>query len=110
MDNVPHLALPLQVIGPSYATVQQDTVDELATTVGVVCAFPLGSRLERPEFGVQAPALQDEPLDLADVERAVTTWEPRASISVTERPGPDALSSVIQVSVGMARSHDEELD
>jgi phage baseplate assembly protein W len=109
MDSRPHLALPLRIVGSGYVAVQQDTLDELTTTVAVVCAFPLGSRSERPEFGIAPPELQDEPLALAGIEAAITTWEPRAAVAVSERAGADDLASTIQVQVAMARSTEEEL-
>ena len=62
MDNVPHLALPLRVTGAQFATVEQDTEEELATAVAVICAFEPGSRVERPDFGIPAPELADRPL------------------------------------------------
>jgi phage baseplate assembly protein W len=109
MDDVPHLALPLRIVGDAFVAVQQDTVEELLTTVAVVCAFPLGSRIERPEFGITSPELQDEPLELTDLARAVATWEPRAAIAVHERPGADDLATAVQVEVSMARSTEEDL-
>lgn len=109
MDDRPHLALPLRIVGAAYATVQQDTVDELTTTVAVVCAFPLGSRIERPKFGISQPELEDEPLDLADIRRAVAAYEPRAEVQVSERPGVTPLETRVQVQVRMARSQEQEL-
>lgn len=110
IDDVPHLALPLRVVGESYVAIQQDTVEELTTTVAVICAFPLGSRPERPEFGVPQPALADEPLSLTDIRRAVAAYEPRAAVRVIELPGVDELASRVQVQVSMARAQEEELD
>lgn len=111
MDDVAHIALPLRVVGESYATVQQDTVDELATTVAVICAFPLGSRTERPEFGISPPELADRPLDTLSVEQAVATWEPRAEVTVSERPylAADPLAGRLRVEVSMAGASEEEL-
>jgi|SRR4051794_12062105 phage baseplate assembly protein W len=110
MDDVPHLALPLRLIGGSaYATVQQDTVEELTTTVAVICAFPLGSRPERPEFGITPPELADQPLDVAEIEYAVAAYEPRAVVAVTEVPGIAALEARVSVQVSMAREEEEEI-
>jgi hypothetical protein len=52
MDSVPHLALPLRVQADAYASVQQDTLDEVRTTVAAIVAFPVGYRIEAPDFGV----------------------------------------------------------
>ena len=109
MDDVPHLALPLRVIGSSFSTVQQDTVDELTMTVLAICSFPVGSRIERPEFGVLGHELEDEPLDLTDIELAVETYEPRAAVTVRERPGSEPLMARVRVEVSMARAQEEEL-
>jgi phage baseplate assembly protein W len=111
MDDVPHLGLPLRVIGPSFATVQQDTLDELTATVAVICAFPLGSRVERPEFGITEPALADTPLDVLDIEQTVTAFEPRAEVVITERPylAADPLAGRLRIEVAMARSSEENL-
>jgi phage baseplate assembly protein W len=111
MDDLPRLALPLRVVGDRYVAVQQDTVDELITTVAVICAFPLGSRVERPEFGVPPPELADSPLDTLAVEQAIATWEPRAEVTVTERPylPADPLAGRLRVEVSMAGSSEAEL-
>jgi phage baseplate assembly protein W len=111
MDDVPHLAVPLRVVGPSFVTVQQDSVDELVSTVAAVCAFPLGSRVERPEFGIPMPELADSPLDSEGIEAAIATWEPRAEVSVSERPylPTDPLAGRLRVEVSMPRSSEEEL-
>ena len=103
MDNVPHLSLPLRVVGGSYATVQQDTDDELATTVQAIVSFTLGSRPERPDFGIADPALADRPLDLLDMRQAIETYEPRADFTVAELPynPADPLASRVRVQVAM---------
>lgn len=110
MDDVPHLALPLRQVGAQLLTVQQDTDDELAVTVAVICSFPLGSRLERPDFGIAQPELADRPLNVADIEQAVEAYEPRAEIKATEAPydPTDPLGSRVRIEVAMARSEEEE--
>jgi phage baseplate assembly protein W len=111
MDDIPHLALPLRLVGSSFTTVQQDTLDELTTTVAVICAFPLGSRAERPEFGIADPALADEPLNTYRIAATVAAYEPRADVTVTERPhlAADPLAGRLRIEVAMARSSEEEL-
>ena len=52
MDPIPRLALPLRLNGSGFATVEQDTLDELVVTVSCICSFPLGFRIEAPEFGI----------------------------------------------------------
>ena len=111
MDDVPHLALPLQVVGDRFTTVQQDTEDELVAAVRAICAFQLGARIERPDFGIPAPELSDRPLATTAIEQAVSSWEPRALIRVTEAPYDplDPLASRLRVEVRMHRAEEEEL-
>ena len=86
MDSIPHLALPLRLNGSGFATVEQDTLDELVVTVSCICSFPLGFRIEAPEFGIPELELAGRPLPVEDIERLVETWEPRADVEVTEAP------------------------
>jgi phage baseplate assembly protein W len=108
MDDVPHLALPLRVVGDRYVSVQQDTVDELVTNVAAITLFPLGYRVERPDFGITPPELAQEPLDVLDIEQAVEAFEPRAHVEVTEAPlDPfDPGASRLRVEVSLARAED----
>jgi phage baseplate assembly protein W len=106
MDDVPHLALPLRVVGDHFVTVQQDTVEELATTVACIIGFPLGYRDERPDFGIAAHEFSTQPLDVLDIEQAVEAYEPRASVHVVEQPydtaDPGAARMRVEVSVARA--------
>jgi phage baseplate assembly protein W len=108
VDEISHLALPLRLVGSSYAAVAQDSSDELTTTVAVICAFPVGYRAERPEFGVPPPELSDEPLDLAAIQRAVGIYEPRAVATVLQAPA-GTLGARIQVLVSMANEEEEQI-
>lgn len=103
MDDLPHLALPLRLTGDRFAAVQQDTEEELATTVLAILSYQLGSRIERPDFGIPDPALAQRPLDLTAMRRAVAAFEPRADFSVTELPydPTDPLASRVRVQVAM---------
>ena len=103
MDDVPHLALPLRIVGPAYQSVQQDTLDEVTACVAAIVSFPLGYRDDRPDFGVRELELTDRPLEL-DIEQAVEAYEPRASVRVAEQPydASDPLASRVRVEVTLA--------
>lgn len=106
-DGIPRLALPLTVSAGGYSSVQQDTTDELAVCVRTILSFELGSRVERPEFGIADPTFQQRPLDLFDVEQAIDMYEPRAAVSVTEVPDPtDPLATTVRVDVAMPDSEE----
>jgi phage baseplate assembly protein W len=110
MDNVPHLALPLRVVGDRFVSVQQDTLDELVTNVAAITSFPLGYRVERPDFGIAELELTSRPLAVLDVEQAVEAFEPRASVTVAEQSldvnDPGAAS--VRVEVSMSRAEEGE--
>ena len=111
MDDVPHLALPLRVVGDHYVTVQQDTVDELAATVACIVAFPLGYRDERPDFGIVPLEFSTRPLNTLDIEQAVEAYEPRASVRVTEQPydPADPGAARVRVAVGLAGAEEGDI-
>ncbi len=108
MDNVPHLALPLRVVGDRYVSVQQDTLDEVATAVAAITLFPLGYRTERPDFGVEPMELLPTPLPVLEIEQACEAFEPRASVTVTELPlDPfDPGAARVRVEVNLARAEE----
>jgi phage baseplate assembly protein W len=105
---VPHLAMPLRIVGDHYVTVQQDTLDELVSTVAVIAAFPLGYRVERPDFGIRPLEFGQRPLDVHDLEAAVEAFEPRASVSVTEAPVDSRDPGVTPVRVEVSQARAEE--
>src|SRR5262247_2235600 len=83
VDDLPHLAWPIHVQGNTYATVQQDTNDEAAANVAVLCCFPRGWRTEQPDFGITDPTFQQMPVDPSEIERQAAIYEPRAQLRIT---------------------------
>ncbi len=83
MDDLPHLAWPVRVDGSSYASIQQDTDDEVAATVAVLLSFRRGWRAEQPDFGITDPTFELTPINTAEIERQVGLYEPRAELEIT---------------------------
>jgi phage baseplate assembly protein W len=110
MDDVAHLTLPLRIVGERYVTVQQDTLDELVSNVAVITQFPLGYRVERPDFGVASMEFDTRPLPVSDVEQAVEAWEPRATVRVSEQPIDYGDMGAARVHVEVSMSGAEETD
>jgi phage baseplate assembly protein W len=108
MDAIPHLALPLRVERGAFVTVQQDTLDELVTSVSCICSFPLGFRVEAPDFGISELEHLGSPLPVDDVERQIETWEPRADVEVTERPYDPADPTAARLEVAVTMPDAEE--
>jgi phage baseplate assembly protein W len=110
MDRIPHLSLPLRVERGAFATVEQDTLDELVTSVSCICSFPLGFRVEAPDFGIPELELTDRPLPVEAVERQIETWEPRADVEASERPydPTDPTAARLEVAVTMPDAEEGE--
>ena len=98
MAEPPHLALPLRVTNlGQFATVEQDSVGEIAQNVSVILATPIGSRVEVPDFGSPRPEFVGP--DLAGMAAAIDEWEPRASAQLSAQvlaglPATDSLVAV----------------
>lgn len=109
MDDVPHLALPLRVLSSGYASVQQDTLDEVRTNVAAIVAFPVGTRIEAPDFGVPELEFDQRPLDVDELASAIEDFEPRAAINVVELPADprDPLAAHVRVEVAMPGETEE---
>lgn len=79
MTSVPKLAWPLRLDGTRMATLEQDTVDEVAQCVELLLSTEPGQRLELPEYGVP-PWLFTTTVDVDRVLAEVEEWEPRARV------------------------------
>lgn len=108
MDDVPHIALPIRVAGVAYATVQQDTDDEVTATVTAIASFPVGWREEAPEFGIVPMEFQGQPLDVTDLQQACETYEPRARLRIVDHSPPnDPTAALLAIEVSMFTAEDE---
>lgn len=71
-DN-PHWGYPFQ--RGSY--VEQDTIEHVVACEARIVSTPIGSRPEKPEFGIPLPTFSNIPIDLGAISAAMTKWEPR---------------------------------
>jgi phage baseplate assembly protein W len=96
-----HFAFPFRFAGTGFATVEQDTADDITNCCAAVLAYPLGSRDERPDFGVAEQAFHDQGPDVIEIRQALQAWEPRAHTTV-EISDADlmALTARVRVEVG----------
>lgn len=109
MDDVPHLSLPLRLIGQGLATVDQDTVEELANNVRAIVSFGRGERLDDESFGIEPIVFGSVPLNLNDIEATIATYEPRATVSVTENfDVSDPTADRVSIEVSMPGDAVEE--
>jgi phage baseplate assembly protein W len=100
MVDVPHFAFPLRLgRGGSFAVVEQDSVDDITQSVQVLLSTPVGSRIELPEYGVEALEFTTV-VDRASIVQAINDWEPRADVTVDDQlDSTDKLLRHIRVTV-----------
>jgi len=94
MDSVPHLSLPLRLSGDRFAQVGQDTDREAADCVFVIMCFPRGVRAEEPDFGIDDPTFETQPIDVDDIAQAISDYEPRVDAEIETIDLPDGTTTV----------------
>lgn len=82
MAKVPHFKHPLTVEGGVVATVEQDSLEDIAQCVEAVARTIVGSRIDAPGFGVPDETFlqQGASPSVAPYIRAVEAAEPRAHL------------------------------
>jgi phage baseplate assembly protein W len=101
---VPHFAIPFQVVNGSAATVEQDSLDDIAQCVQVLVTTTVGERVEAPFYGVPNPMFS-EINDGAPGTwlAAIRKWEPRASAVISDQvSSTDELMRQLSVNVTKA--------
>jgi phage baseplate assembly protein W len=63
-------------------------IDHLRQSIDDILTTPIGSRVERPDYGSKLPRIVDQPITKgwmsavqAEVVRAILRWEPRLKVS-----------------------------
>lgn len=87
---IPHLRTPITFIDGRAKVADQDSTDEIIECCKNILRFPVGQRIDLPEFG--APDLLFAQLSPADgheeaLRSALEEWEPRAVAEVEREPG-----------------------
>jgi phage baseplate assembly protein W len=78
-----HLALPLQLTAAgSFATVVEDSPEELTQNLATLLRTRPGERLATPELGTPDPTFAG--LDPEAVLAVAAVWEPRADVQLVE--------------------------
>src|ERR1700750_204782 len=98
--DTPHLAFPIRVANGVYVTDLQGSNSDVTTAVRNICAFERGSRIERPDFGIEDPTLKTMPIDVEDIARSISQWEPRAEVElevITDLNGVETLNIRVAV-------------
>lgn len=105
-----HLTAPLTLAAGVFQTCEQDTVDELRTTVFVICSFEVGSREEDPYFGLEPLELSSEPIDTDAVSTAIGAYESRGQVDVSEAPYDPADPGAARLRVEVSMPEEDEME
>lgn len=82
MTEIPHFAVPFQFANGVAAVNEQDSADDIEACVLAIASYTLGSRIEKPDFGVPDQTFRQGGVDGATLAAAITRWEPRADATV----------------------------
>jgi phage baseplate assembly protein W len=100
MADTPHFDLPFRFAGKHVATVEQDSLADVANCVEAILLCPVGFRPEAPSFGSPDFTLRKQPIGRDLIQSTIVSQEPRAQIAVEE--APDLLDNLIdRVSVDL---------
>ena len=94
MADIPHISLPIRIVGRAYAVNDQDSEDDLVDCVQAICQFEREYRVEQPEFGILDPTFATMPINTNDIINQINKWEPRADVDVSLEFNPDGTQEV----------------
>lgn len=84
--EIPHFDLPFRYKGTSPVVAEQDSLADIVNCVEAIILTRVGERVEIPTFGIDEPALEQQPIKLQDMLVQIELNEPRASIVFDQRP------------------------
>jgi hypothetical protein len=64
--------------------VEQNTIEHVSACEARIVTCPVGSRVERPEFGIPWPMFQQLPIALGPISAAMKEFEPRGNGDPTQ--------------------------
>jgi phage baseplate assembly protein W len=101
MADLPHFAHPFVRGDDGHVrVVEQDTEDHIMACENVIIRYPLGYRIERPEFGWAWPEFHNAPFELSALEDALGRFEPRGRANARQyADAADAAVRRIQIDV-----------
>ena len=97
---LPHLQAPPALQGDgTFSFWQQDTLNEVAQSVEMVCGTVAGQRTVVPAFGLPVEAFVSPNPNLAQMQQIIKVFEPRASTQMAVANNPPGVA---QISVGVS--------
>jgi hypothetical protein len=90
--SVPHMAFPFRFDANGHAVVlEQDTEEEVGNCVELILGCEVGSLIDQPDFGITDPTFSVTP-NLQHLEHQITSWEPRATVDLSNNLDPNDFS------------------
>lgn len=81
-----HFALPFQLDGSSFVTVEQDSEEDITACIVGILRSRINYRDDRPEFGISDPTYRQGGPDLETLRAVIDTFEPRADRVLSRNP------------------------
>ena len=94
----PHFDLPFRLSGKTFATVQQDSSEDIANCVECIVRTPLGAREDTDDFGLDDYTFNNQPLNLELMKSQISVQEPRASLMLSQEI--EEIVSKVTIRVG----------
>jgi phage baseplate assembly protein W len=90
--SVPHFMLPFQfggINGGAFMN-EQDSPEDITDCIKTIIAFPIGSLISQPDFGLPDILFEEYTSGRLpeEVKGAIMEWEDRASITIEEGGSP----------------------
>jgi phage baseplate assembly protein W len=101
MIRTPHFAYPFKLNPRHHAyEVEQGSIDDIESCLQAILLTEVGQRIELPEFGIESPLFQLQPIDTDGIYSALTAQEPRATTVIAQQPDPlDYLTDLVNITV-----------
>lgn len=81
-----HFALPFRLDGGSFATVDQDSEEDITACIIGILRSRIDYRDDRPELGTTDPTFRQGGPDLEALRAVIDTFEPRADRILSRHP------------------------
>lgn len=103
--TVPHFSLPFRFVlqgspTPTVAVTEQDSPDEIKDCVEAILRYEIGSRPEKPDFGITDPTFSSPGVNTNRIHAEVDRSEPRVALKVTDHIDDlDSLIHTVRVNI-----------
>ena len=98
---IPRLTLPFRMRDGRAAVAEQDSPEDVATSVELLLRTPLGHYDWDPDLGLTPPDFARGGADLGEIQAAIAAYEPRAAAAIERDPETlQSLADHITVTLG----------